>query len=162
MRRSALLSMIALAQPAAASWTPADETVAAAARTPEIAAVLAETDRIDAALVADDHAAFAARLADDLAVNDPQNRVNTRAGAIASNVAGRISYHRLARRIEYAGLRGGMVVLMGEERVVPKRGPAAGQEVVRRFTDLWRRGSGRWRLTARQATIIPTPTPPAR
>jgi hypothetical protein len=53
-----------------------------------------------------------------------------------------------------------MVLFMGEERVVPKGNMAnAGNVVVRRFTDLWRRERGRWRLTARQSTIVAVERP---
>ena len=72
----------------------------------------------------------------------------------ARSAAGQISDSRYDRVIEYAGLRGDMVLLMGEEIVVPRAGPGAGSEVHRRFTDLWRPEAGRWRLTARQATLI--------
>lgn len=49
------------------------------------------------------------------------------------------------------------VVLMGEEIVVPRDGSPRQAEVHRRFTDLWKQVDGRWRLTARQATIIARP-----
>lgn len=146
--------MLALPAPATASWTAANPEVTEAARDRDIAAVLAETVKMDSALIADDHAAFASRLAGDLAVNNPGNRISRGKDTAAMQVAGRISYSRYERSIEYAGLRGGMVVLMGSEAVTPKGGPDAGRNVVRRFTDIWRRDSGKWRLTARQATII--------
>ena len=60
--------------------------------------------------------------------------------------------------IEYAGLRGDMVLLMGEEIVLPKvPNGATAHEMHRRFTDLWRQVAGAWKLTARQATIITRP-----
>jgi hypothetical protein len=50
---------------------------------------------------------------------------------------------------------GEMVLLMGDERVVPKGdSPMAGREVRRRFTDVWKMEGGHWVLTARQATIV--------
>jgi hypothetical protein len=48
---------------------------------------------------------------------------------------------------------GEMVLLMGDERVVPK-GAMAGKEVRRRLTDVWKMVAGHWVLTARQATIV--------
>jgi hypothetical protein len=66
-----------------------------------------------------------------------------------------ISYSRYVRSIEYAGKLGNIVLLMGDERVVPKGStPLAGKEVRRRFTDIWKMASGRWVLAARQATIV--------
>jgi len=64
--------------------------------------------------------------------------------------AGRIGYSRIERGIEYTGVRGDLVVLMGGQIVVPN----LGREVRRRFTDIWKPQNGRWLLTARQATII--------
>lgn len=160
-RRSiALLTVIACcASSTHAKWTAATPAVADAAKDARIAAVLAAVDTLDAGLVADDRAAFDAAMANDLIVNNPQNRMSERAATVASNAAGRISYTAYDRRIEHASIRADMVLLMGEERVVPKPpNPMAGKLVVRRFTDLWKRENGRWRVSARQATII-APTP---
>ena len=85
------------------------------------------------------------------------------ANAVGFNLArsigpGESSYTRYDRVIDYAGLRGDMVLLMGEEIVVPKTEDAvSARETHRRFTDLWKLVDGRWKLTARQATIISRP-----
>lgn len=143
------------AVPVTAEWTAQTPEVSAVAKQQDIAAVLEAVNRMDRALVTDDRAAFAAMLADDLAVNNPQNGVSVQGATGRRSAGGLISYSRYDRTIEYAGKRDGMVVLMGEERVVPKgEVPMAGQEVRRRFTDLWKTVDGRWLLTARQATII--------
>lgn len=143
------------------AWTPAGPGVAEAARDPRVAAVLAEVDRLDAALVSGDIAAFADAMAGDLVVNTPQNRIGSRDRVVERNAAGAISYASYERLVEHAAPRGDMVLLMGEERVVPKgAAPHAGKAVVRRFTDLWKQDGGRWRLTARQATIISVGEPP--
>ncbi len=140
---------------AGAEWKPANDKVAAAAKDPEIAAVLEAVDRIDNALVADDRAAFASFLSPDLVVNNPQNGISIPGATLRRDAAGLISYSRYLRSIEYAGKLGDMVLLMGDERVVPKgSAPMAGKEVRRRFTDIWKMSSGRWVLAARQATII--------
>jgi hypothetical protein len=138
------------------SWKAASEEVSIAARDPRIAAVLDEVSRVDASIIHDDHATFAASLADDLAVNNPLNRVAARGIVEQLNAAGHISYSSYERRIEYAGLRGDMVLLMGEEIVTPKgtTNPWSGRNVRRRFTDMWKQEDGRWVLTARQATVI--------
>lgn len=144
--------LIALSSGAAqADWTAGRPEVTAAARDPRIAAALVAVDAIDRAAMTDDHAAFAALLADDLAVNNPQNGVSVRGATAQRSAAGQISYARYHRIIDYAGLRGDMVMLMGEEVVVPR---GTTQQVHRRFTDLWKPVAGGWRLTARQATII--------
>jgi ketosteroid isomerase-like protein len=152
-----LASAMLFAAPASAAWTAASAEVAATARDMDIAGALAAVNRIDQAAVSDDHAAFAALLADDLAVNNPQNGVSVRGATNQRNAAGQISYERYDRIVEYAGRRGDMVILMGEEIVVPKEQAKPAQEVHRRFTDLWKPVAGSWKLTARQATIIQRP-----
>lgn len=140
---------------AAAEWKAANNQVATAAKDVEIAAVLEAVNRIDNALIADDRAAFASLLAPDLVVNNPQNGISIPGATAHRDAAGLISYSRYARSIEYAGKLGDMVLLMGDEMVVPKgSAPMAGKEVRRRFTDVWKIASGHWVLVARQATIV--------
>jgi ketosteroid isomerase-like protein len=117
--------------------------------------VLETVRQVDRAVVEDDHAAFAAALSEDLVVNNPQNKISTPGVTKEMNVSGLISYARFERTVEYADVRGDFVLLMGEERVVPKgRHPLAGRDVRRRFTDLWKQnGEGRWVLTARHASV---------
>lgn len=145
-----------IAAPASAAWKAGNADAAAAIRDPRIAGALAAVDAIDRAAVGGDHAAFTALLADDLAVNNPQNGVSVSGATAQRSAAGRISYARYDRIIDYAGLRSGMVLLMGEEIVRPAA-DTPGKDVHRRFTDLWTDIGGRWRLTARQATIITRP-----
>lgn len=143
------------AAPAHAGWKASGAEATAAAKDPRVAAALAAVEVVDRALVSGDHAAFAASMADDLVVNHPQNTLSQKGATSQRNAGGLISYTRYDRTTEYAGLRGAMVLLKGEELCVPRwPKPRAGQEVRRRFTDLWREDGGRWRLTARQATII--------
>lgn len=138
-----------------AEWKAANPDVESAAREASIAAVLDTVNKMDAAVVNDDHATFTALLDNDLAVNNPQNSVSVRGATANRGSAGLISYSRYDRSIEYVGLRGDLVVLMGEETVVPKgNNPHAGTPVRRRFTDLWRPTAQGWKLTVRQATII--------
>ena len=150
--------LMSCAAPATAAWKAGNPDVEAASKDARIAAALAAVDAIDRAAIADDHAAFAALLADNLVVNNPQNGVSVRGATAQRNAAGQISYARYDRVVEYAGLRGDMVILMGEEIVVPKASAEAkSSEVHRRFTDIWRPVDGRWELTARQATVITRP-----
>src|SRR5271155_810442 len=82
-------------------------------------------------------------------------RIASRSGGETGrrNTSGLISYSSYVRSVEYAGMLGEMVLLMGDERVVPKGdSPMAGKEVRRRFTDVGKMEGGHWVLTARQAT----------
>lgn len=147
-----------LAAPATAEWKAGSSDVSTAVEDTRIAGALKALNEIDRAAVSDDHAAFAALLADDLAVNNPQNGISVRGATGQRSAAGQISYSRYDRVIEYAGLRGDMVLLMGEEIVQPKTpNGASAREMHRRFTDLWKPVDGGWKLTARQATVITRP-----
>ncbi|EZP73106.1 hypothetical protein BV97_04987 [Novosphingobium resinovorum] len=42
---------------------------------------------------------------------------------------------------------------MGYDAMVPTKGPDAGKQVMRPFTDVWARRGGTWLLIARQAKI---------
>ena len=151
----ATLIVLIFTASAMAEWKAANSEVASAAKESKIASVLEAVNAIDAALIKDDHAAFAALLAKDLVVNNPQNSVSIRGATGRRNTSGLISYSSYVRSVEYAGMLGEMVLLMGDERVVPKGdSPMAGKEVRRRFTDVWKMEGGHWVLTARQATIV--------
>jgi hypothetical protein len=69
---------------------------------------------------------------------------------------GAISYASVEQHLEYAGSHGpDLVVLMGEEIVVPGPGGAnAGKRIHRRFTDVFRRENGEWRHDLRHANVI--------
>lgn len=136
-------------------WKAANPEVQAAVLDDRIAAVMQAIEKVDAALVADEYTVFAAALAPELVVNNPVNIVAPSTMVRQLNADGKISYSQYERLIEHASLRGDMVLLMGEETVVPKgQNPLAGQTVRRRFTELWRPEGERWLLTARQATIV--------
>lgn len=146
---------VVMAAPLSAEWIAANAEVREAVKDPRISAALAAVNRIDAALIADDRAVFAETMAPELAVNNPGNIVTRREATVRRNRDGHIRYTRYQRTIEHASRRGDMVLLMGEERVVPMpSNPLAGREVRRRFTDLWREEGGRWMVSARQATVI--------
>ncbi|MBO9709699.1 MAG: nuclear transport factor 2 family protein [Caulobacter sp.] len=136
-------------------WKAAGPEVHEALREARIAAVMRVVEKVDAALVADEYAVFAAALAPEVVVNNPVNVVAPRAVVVQLNAEGKIAYSQYERLIEHASLRGEMVLLMGEETVVPKPpNPLAGQTVRRRFTELWRPEGEGWLLTARQATVV--------
>jgi hypothetical protein len=97
-------------------------------------------------------------LAANAVVNAPINRVVSRDNVIERARAGQIAYEPNAvRNIEFAGVRGDHVIIMGEEVVHPTEDtPHAGSVVRRRFTDIWGEEQGRWRLQARQSTVVST------
>jgi ketosteroid isomerase-like protein len=139
-----------------ADWRAANPAVTEAARDPQIAAVLAATAEMDAAIVAQDVGGFARHFAPDAIVNSPFNNVTRPAEARTRLGSGVIHYRSLSRSIEYAGKRAnGEVVVMGEETYVPRPPhPMAEKTVRRRFTDVWTSTPEGWRLSIRQATVF--------
>ena len=88
-------------------------------------------------------------------VNAPINKVANRENVIARLKTSQISYEPgYERAIDFAGVRGDVVVIMGEEVTHPnKDAPYAGKVEHRRFTDVWKQFDGVWKLWIRQATI---------
>lgn len=91
---------IAAAAPSAAAWSAGNADVAKAAADSRIAGALDVVDEIDRAATSGDPAAFTALLADDLAVNNPQNSISVRGATQQRSRAGQISYERYDRVIE--------------------------------------------------------------
>ena len=151
-------ALMLIASPASASWRAANSDVAAAARSPRIAAALAAADRMDRAILARDAKAFSAVFADDAVVNNPFNRIARKSDAERNLASGLIDYTSLERSIEYAATRGEHdVVLMGEEVLTPvRKAKFAGEKIRRRTTEIWSNASGQWKLAIRQATIYRT------
>lgn len=120
---------------------------------PDVAEVLALDEREVAAVLARDEATFMSLVSDAIVVNNPANQIVGRDGVLGAYRAGIIDYASFERTIEHAGKLGDAVIVMGGETVVPKIGPTAGKSVRRRFTDIWRKEAGGWKLAARQATV---------
>ena len=121
------------------------------ANDPRIVAALDE--RLEAVFEKQDADALASFACADVLVNAPINRVVTLDNIVSRFRAGKIHYESIATLLEFAGVRGDLVVLMGEEIVVPTGDtPNAGKTVRRRFTDVWRQVDGNWKLALRQGT----------
>lgn len=88
---------------------------------------------------------------DDLVVNSPINRINDKKKLfelLGSGVIGHVSStfeHELIRR------DGELVLVMGSDRV---KNSATEPTLHRRFTNIWRKEDGRWRLYIRHANVI--------
>jgi hypothetical protein len=122
---------------------------------PRITAAIASRNRLNAALVTGDLATAETLFAADFVVNSPINRVVDRANVLGRVRSSEIRQAETVLNIEFAGVRGEYVVLMGEETVRPSGAmPNAGKIVRRRFTDVWRETDGAWKLAIRQSTIV--------
>ena len=91
---------------------------------------------------------------EDFKVNNPFNQID-RADRIRT---GAVTYSSFIREPETALVHGDTVIVMGREIVVPKgNSPDAGKTINRRYTNIWMKRSGRWRLIARHASVICQP-----
>ena len=106
-----------------------------------------------------DAAALDRLMADDVTVNHPTNRiVNEKRELLDLIGEGVIRYTRFERRPEKLLFYEDMVVVMGDETVVPAPGaPNAGQTLRRRYTNVWMRSKGRWQLAFRHANNVCVP-----
>jgi pimeloyl-ACP methyl ester carboxylesterase len=126
---------------------------------PRIAAVIATYFLLAPAMERRDVPTVQSHMAADLVVNAPINAVVDRSNVLERLREGEIAYEpeRNLTWIEFVGVRGDAVVVMGEQRVYPMgNAPEAGKTVRRRFTDVWQHIDDVWKLTIRQATIFST------
>ncbi|KQM13265.1 hypothetical protein ASE73_12550 [Sphingomonas sp. Leaf24] len=134
-----LLASPALAQPAPGITMP-----------PEIGAAYG---RLGNAMMAHDAAGVRTVWAEDFVVNAPNNAVLRREEVIAAMAQDLIDYRDFRKHISLIDRKPEVTVVMGYDTMVPIKGPGAGKQVLRPFTDVWAKRSGGWQLIARQATI---------
>lgn len=90
------------------------------------------------------------------AANTPDNSVTIGSQRGIERVrAGALDYARFDRSIEHIEVDGDVAVAMGSEVVQPKSGPQAGQVLHRRYTNVWLKKNGNWRLRFRHANLTP-------
>jgi hypothetical protein len=94
-----------------------------------------------------------------LIVNAPSNRVVLSTGRVADRpVVAKPRYSVFTREIEQLLIKGDIVFSMGNEVVVPVGDdPKAGRSVKRRYTNIWIKENGNWKLAARHANEICEP-----
>jgi hypothetical protein len=88
-------------------------------------------------------------------VNNPANMVVTRPQIAELIRSGKINYESFERIIEKISVIDHTAIVMGREELKPQgETDNAGKQVVRRFTNVWVRQQGKWKLAGRQATIV--------
>lgn len=107
-----------------------------------------------------DFAALERLWSEHFIVNAPSNQILPNRSAVLDwfhkGMTTRSSYER---SIEQIRVDGDIAIVMGEETLTPTAdAPHAGRTVRRRFTNIWRKEAGAWRLWARHANVIPAPT----
>jgi len=136
----------------AGTWTGAR----AQSRSADEDAVRSLDDQERVAILNRDRPALERLWSDDFTVNAPSNQVLIGKRAVLDRVQrGLIHYSSFERRVEFVRIDGDLGVIMGAETVRPIGDePLAGQTVQRRFTNIWRREAGVWRMIARHANVI--------
>ncbi len=87
----------------------------------------------------------------DFMVTNPFNEID-RADRIRN---GTVTYSLFQRICEAVQIHENSAILMGKEIVVPKgKSPDAGKTINRRYTNIWMKIEGQWRLVARHASVI--------
>ena len=137
----------------------------AAAQSAAVTEVLALQDRINNAALRGDAAVFEEVLSQGFVTNPPSNRIARRADLIALFRSGQVRYTAVAATVEFAEQLGDdLVVVMGTESTrqsaVPSDSGLASNvtETVlhRRYTNVYRREDGAWRLLIKQSTALPS------
>lgn len=153
-------ALLHLALPATLAAPACSTTPTASAMQTDEARVRALDDDERRAALARDVPALERLWAESFTVNAPNGRVVAgRERNLDTFVrSGIIDFSRFDRTIEYVRVDGAFAVVMGLETVVPRAdapsvGLVAGQEVRRRFTNVWRRDGETWRLCWRHANV---------
>jgi ketosteroid isomerase-like protein len=103
------------------------------------------------AILRGDLAALDKLWTEDFKVNNPFNQID-RADRIRT---GAVTYSSFIREPETVLIHGETIIVMGREIVVPKgNSPESGKTINRRYTNIWMKRSGNWRLVARHASVI--------
>ncbi len=108
------------------------------------------------AILRGDAAALDSLMDDSVTVNHPTNRIVKEKRELLDLIRqGIIRYTSFKRVPETFLFFKDMVVVMGGETVVPAKGaPNAGRTLQRRYTNVWMRRDGKWRLTVRHANNV--------
>jgi ketosteroid isomerase-like protein len=91
----------------------------------------------------------------DYVVNAPSNKVVFSGKTAVDRPVMNMSRSSFTREVEQVIIRGDVVFSMGGETVVPTGDqPHSGQTVKRRYTNIWMKKDGNWKLVARHANVI--------
>ena len=107
------------------------------------------------ALLKGDTAMLLKLLSPKVVVNNPENTIVTFEQIKERIRSGKIDYSSLERVIENISFVENIAIVMGKEIIMPQGATKnAGKTVTRRFTNIWMKTEGVWKLIARQATTI--------
>jgi ketosteroid isomerase-like protein len=92
---------------------------------------------------------------DGYIVNNPQGVIAEAGKDATDRPVMQMARGSMTRTTEKVTFRGEFAIAMGSETIVPGEGqPRAGQTVPRRYTNVWMKQSGGWKLVARHANVV--------
>ena len=107
------------------------------------------------AILKGDTAQLARLMSTGIIVQNPENAIVGFRQIMDRIKSGKINYSSFERVVEKVALINGIAVVMGIETTVAEgETKNAGKTVKRRFTNIWTKEKGNWKLTARQATNV--------
>jgi len=90
-----------------------------------------------------------------IVVQNPENAIVGFRQIMDRIKTGKINYTSFERRIDTVSFINGIAIVIGQETLIPQGDTQhPGKTVKRRFTNIWTKENGKWKLTARQATIV--------
>ena len=108
-----------------------------------------------AAFLKKDTAALLRMWTPDYFVNRPAGLVSTRDKVLELVLTDTISFTSFKSEVEYIRVKSNLVISMGNETITPSgNNPDAGKTLKRRFTHIWTKDNGNWRLLARHANLV--------
>ena len=147
LTKSVILAVLLATSPASSQPVPGVRVP------PEIGAAYG---RLGKAMMAHDASGVRTVWAEDFVVNSPNNTVLRREDVIAVMESDFLDYKNFQKHITFVGEKPEVTIVMGYDTMIPIKGPGAGQQVMRPFTDVWANRTAGWQLIARQATIAET------
>lgn len=91
----------------------------------------------------------------DFVVNAPDNKINFAGKTTLERPVLRRSRTSFTRDIEQIVIRGNTIFSMGRETVVSNENPSGIQQTIeRRYTNIWMKQDGSWKLVAWHANLI--------
>ena len=112
-------------------------------------------DEMRAAVLKQDQPALERLLSDQFTVNAPSHQVVIGRRAVLALIQ-RSPRESFERKIEYIRVVEDFGIIMGAETLNAVGDAPAGQTVQRRFTNIWKKEAGTWRMIARHANVITT------
>lgn len=90
----------------------------------------------------------------DYIVNNPENKIVLAKPNPLDRPVMQKTKVSFTRKVEKVLVNGDIAISMGNETVVPADDPNHGQTIRRRYTNIWMKKDGSWKLVARHANII--------